>query len=73
MSGTHSHTVHKGNTIIQRNSGFVRIADFEIRRRIGKGAFSSVYEGEKDGKVYALKQLDKDTLFYKQQMKYALS
>ena len=57
----------KGNMVL--------LADFEVTHKIGSGAFSSVYKvvQKKDNKIYALKQMNKDELLYKNQMKYAMT
>ena len=44
-----------------------------MTHRIGKGAFSTVFKAEKDGKIYALKQMSKDELLYRDQLKYSLT
>ena len=61
------------NATILNKENFIKISDFTISHKIGKGAFSIVYKAEKNGKSYALKQLDKEALFFKQQMKYAIT
>ena len=51
------------------------LADFEVTHKIGSGAFSNVYKviHKKTNKIYALKQMSKDDLLYKNQMKYAMT
>jgi len=49
------------------------LADFKATHQIGRGAFSTVYKAEKDGKVYALKQMSKDKLLEDNQIKYAIT
>ena len=53
----------------------VLLADFAVTHKIGSGAFSSVYKviNKKNNKVYALKQMNKDELLYRNQMKYAMT
>ena len=56
-------------------SEMVLLADFAVTHKIGSGAFSSVYKviNKKNNKVYALKQMNKDELLYRNQMKYAMT
>ena len=53
----------------------VLLSDYQFTHRIGNGAFSEVYKviDKKSQKVLALKQMNKDQLLYKNQMKYALT
>lgn len=50
----------------------MRLADFNVSYEIGKGAFSTVYKAEREGKIYALKQINKDKLIHENQIKYAI-
>lgn len=49
------------------------MSEFEVKLKIGAGSFSFVYMATRNGKRYALKQLNKDKLLMKNQMKYAIT
>lgn len=63
---------NENNTIVKSSSSkfsiifveIIRLADFKVTYEIGKGAFSTVFKAERDGKIYALKQINKDKLIY---------
>ena len=50
--------------LILLNWEIIRLADYKVSYEIGKGAFSTVYKAERQGKIYALKQINKDKLIY---------
>lgn len=49
------------------------MASFEITHKVDSGSFSTIYLANKDTKTMALKQMNKDKLLYKGQMKYAIT
>jgi serine/threonine protein kinase len=51
----------------------IKISEFEIKYKVGKGTFSTIYLAERKGRLYALKQLKKEELLLRNQMKYALT
>jgi serine/threonine protein kinase len=49
------------------------VSVFDIKYRIGSGAFSTVFLAERKKRVFALKQLNKEKLLLRNQMKYAIT
>ena len=61
------------NLIKKKTKNVLKLASFQITHKIDSGSFSTIYLANKDGKDMALKQMSKDKLLYKGQMKYALT
>jgi hypothetical protein len=69
--------VHKDisceNSIKKKSKQIIKLASFEITHKVDSGSFSTIYLANKDKKTMALKQMNKDKLLYKGQMKYAIT
>lgn len=51
----------------------IKLGEFRVLMKIGSGSFSIVYLAERNRHVFALKQLNKEKLLLKNQMKYAIT
>jgi serine/threonine protein kinase len=71
------HSVHKNihyeSSIKKNYKQILKLSSFEITHKIDSGSFSTIYLAKKKGIELALKQMSKDKLLYKGQMKYALT
>lgn len=61
------------NSIKKKSRQIIKLASFEITHKVDSGSFSTIYLAKKDKKIMALKQMNKDKLLYKGQMKYAIT
>lgn len=61
------------NSIKKKSKKVLKLSSFEITHKIDSGSFSTIYLAKKNDKEMALKQMSKDKLLYKGQMKYALT
>lgn len=61
------------SSITSKLKKIIKLSSFEITHKVDSGSFSTIYLGTRDNREMALKQMSKDKLLYKGQMKYALT